>query len=154
MGTGQDALPRSSKGPTKTQLPKLQLMDARGELDSIFESLLSLNFADSAPVQGLKERQQRWVDGQLRVLLVGDFSSGKSTLLNILAGRLIADTGCLPTTMALQEITCGEQKNIVLVDSPGINAAEGQRPLGGSSCRWPQVTKARVAELEFYLLSQ
>ena len=121
---------RCQQSPRQSELPKppqRTVEEARSELEAIFQEL-SKHLAREE-LEQLADMRRNW-DGELRVLLVGDFSSGKSTLMNVLANKIVAETGPKPTTKALWEHSYGAQKNIVLVDSPGINAAEGQKQLG------------------------
>ncbi len=58
-------------------------------------------------------------DKRVHALIMGIPNVGKSTLINILAGRLIAKTGNEPAvTKHQQRITIG--KNVVLLDTPGM----------------------------------
>ena len=118
--------PRQSDFPI---VQPLQIQVARAELEDIFQDFAKLQHLPLDELEELEAQQQQW-DEKLRVLLIGDFSSGKSTLLNVLAGRVIAKTGCRPTTMDLREVACGDHKSILLVDTPGINAAEGIKSPG------------------------
>ena len=124
---------RRQQSPRQWELPKPLLRSvegARSELEAIFQELSK--HLPREELKQLADLRQHW-DGQLRVLLIGDFSSGKSTLMNVLAGKVVAETGPMPTTTDLHKHSCGKYKNIVLVDSPGINAAEGQKQLGNAA---------------------
>eukprot|EP00438_Fugacium_kawagutii_P005390 Skav210135 [mRNA] locus=scaffold1493:28383:30273:+ [translate_table: standard] len=118
--------PRQSESPT--MVPGMQIEDAQAELETIFQDLRNLQHVWPEELEDLGALRQNLKSGKLRVLLIGDFSSGKSTLLNVLAGEAIAETGVLPTTADFHEVVCSG-KNIVLVDTPGINAAEGEKYL-------------------------
>jgi ribosome biogenesis GTPase A len=65
------------------------------------------------------QRLERKASRANRLMIVGIPNVGKSTLINLLAGRKIAKVGDEPAvTKARQEIQLGE--NLVLLDTPGI----------------------------------
>ena len=126
--TGRQQSPRQSEWPK--QLQQRTVEDARSELEAIFQELSKLSkHLPKEELKQLADMRRNW-DGELRVLLVGDFSSGKSTLMNVLVGKAVAKTGPKPTTKSLTDHSCGKYQNILLVDTPGINSDEGEEQLG------------------------
>lgn len=78
---------------------------------------------DAAGLRAILKRSTAGLAGKAaranRLLIVGIPNVGKSTLINLLAGRKVARVGNEPAvTRARQEIKLGD--NLVLVDTPGI----------------------------------
>ena len=61
----------------------------------------------------LAETRQRLKEENLRVLLMGKFSSGKSTFLNGLLGENLLPTKVIPTTAVISEIKYNETEKII-----------------------------------------
>jgi len=63
----------------------------------------------------------------LRVLLVGQLSAGKSTLLNALAGQDLAETDAAPVTERTQAVELElDGTRLRLVDTPGLDGSAGR----------------------------
>src|SRR5580658_6013357 len=75
----------------------------------------------SKPGDQLSELSTRLKTENLRVLVMGEFSSGKSTFLNSLLGAEILPDSVLPTTAVITEIRYTEDsgKRITLFPKPG-----------------------------------
>lgn len=72
-----------------------------GRLAAMLEDLvaiLSTGHRVSAALVDALSARRRELDGPLRVVVLGEFSSGKSTFLNVLAGAEVSPMGVLPTT--------------------------------------------------------
>jgi GTP-binding protein EngB required for normal cell division len=99
------------------------------------EILVSLDIdktqADGAkPAELLEELIRRLESERLRVLIIGRFSSGKSTFINALIGRQLLPASPTPTTGVLCEIRYADeaQKRAVLYPKPGMGPDEGSEP--------------------------
>lgn len=69
-----------------------------------------------AQMDALLKRASR---DRFAVAFVGEFSHGKSTLINRLLGRDVLPVDDLPTTAMLTRITCGKPESITLLDPRG-----------------------------------
>lgn len=67
----------------------------------------------------LEETNKRLKDENLRVLVIGKFSSGKSTFLNGLLGRPLLPMKAIPTTAVIGEIRYSDTEKIVLLPKEG-----------------------------------
>lgn len=67
----------------------------------------------------LAETNKRLKDENLRVLVMGKFSSGKSTFLNGLLGRPLLPMKAIPTTAVIGEIRYSDTEKIVLLPKKG-----------------------------------
>lgn len=67
----------------------------------------------------LAETNKRLKDENLRVLVMGKFSSGKSTFLNGLLGRPLLPMNAIPTTAVIGEIRYSDTEKIVLLPKKG-----------------------------------
>ena len=59
---------------------------------------------NSKPSEVLSEVKKRLQEGSLRVLVMGKFSSGKSTFLNAMMGKMLLPAKPTPTTAVIGEI--------------------------------------------------
>lgn len=56
------------------------------------------------------------------IFVCGEFNSGKSSILNSLAGEKISEVGVLPTTKELLTLSSRNFHGLIFIDSPGLNA--------------------------------
>ena len=101
---------------------------ARTQLASMVEGQLSVvrsSDYDSVvnttekPSALLAETNKRLKDENLRVLVMGNFSSGKSTFLNGLLGRPLLPMKAIPTTAVIGEIRYSDTEEIILLPKKG-----------------------------------
>jgi GTP-binding protein EngB required for normal cell division len=59
-------------------------------------------------------------ENKFKISVVGEFSKGKSTFINLLFGREVLPVGNLPTTAILTKVTYSQREMLVFVDSKGI----------------------------------
>jgi len=71
------------------------------------------------PSELLRDTSERLKDEQLRVLVMGKFSSGKSTFLNGLLGEALLPMKATPCTAVISEIRYAEQGEITLIPKKG-----------------------------------
>jgi len=77
--------------------------------------------------QGLEELDSKQSNCQLEIVAFGTVSSGKSTLLNALAGRQVFAADVVGGTTAAQgEIPWPGNDKVVLVDTPGLAEVRGE----------------------------
>lgn len=62
------------------------------------------------------------LDEPFAIFVCGEFNSGKSSLLNALAGETVAPVGILPTTTDIVALSLHNIPGLVMVDSPGTNS--------------------------------
>src|ERR1043165_7721752 len=75
----------------------------------------------------VEELQAKRESRQLEIVAFGTISSGKSSLLNALAGRSVFRTNVVGgTTVAKSEIPWPAGDRIVLVDTPGLAEVRGE----------------------------
>src|SRR5699024_2957671 len=77
-------------------------------------------------------------NAQIRIGIIGDSGTGKSSLINAIAGKYVAETGATETTNEPQEITL-ENGQVTFVDLPGC----GTR-------KWPLKNYVHRLSLESY----
>lgn len=101
---------------------------ARTQLANMVEGQLSVvRYSDydsvinttEKPSVLLSETNKRLKDENLRVLVMGKFSSGKSTFLNGLLGRPLLPMKAIPTTAVIGEIRYRDTEKIVLLPKKG-----------------------------------
>ncbi len=78
-----------------------------GEKDANFDDI----------IHNIKEQMNTWENTKVRIAITGQSGSGKSSLLNAIAGKKIASVGFTETTMQAQEYDT--ENGIILVDLPG-----------------------------------
>lgn len=118
-----DSMPFES--PNRPADLTAQIGDWLRESLSLAESL-SLDNITSA----LQELEQRRRVPGFRLAFIGEFSRGKSTLINRLLGRAILPVGALPTTANLTSIVAGQDEGIDVLFPDGRREV---RPLDESS---------------------
>lgn len=87
------------------------------ELSDIIEQQLYISHTvgmDEKSQQTLLKDANNLKNANLRVLVMGQFSSGKSTFLNALMGNLLLPTKAIPTTATIGEITYAETPSATL----------------------------------------
>ena len=107
------------------------------ELDDNLQTVDDLTRDDRVGTQ-VRERVQEDVEGilakretrQLEIVAFGTISSGKSTLLNLLAGRDAFRSDLRGgTTTQRNEVKWPDDDRVVLVDTPGLAEVDGQSHL-------------------------
>jgi GTPase SAR1 family protein len=84
--------------------------------DSKFDDVVNTS---SKPTHELQIISTRLNDEQLRVLVMGKFSSGKSTFINGLIGEPLLPAKATPTTAVIGEIRYSENEEIILFPKKG-----------------------------------
>lgn len=84
------------------------------------------------------------VDEKFTVAIVGEFSKGKSTLINRLFGKDFLPISTLPTTAVLTRITYGKVNRMIVYNKTG----QRQRELPLNQNSWDGLTAANFAENE------
>lgn len=84
------------------------------------------------------------LDEHFTVAVVGEFSKGKSTLINKLLGKEVLPTSVLPTTALLTRITSGEKEKMIVVGTKG----QKQQELALEHKSWEGLTAANFTEKE------
>lgn len=75
----------------------------------------------------MKKAVEQLKDEQFKVLFIGPYNAGKSTLVNALVGRDEFQTGPVPTTDKVQSVTMKNKScDITFVDTPGTEAPSGK----------------------------
>ena len=82
-----------------------------GLLESGEQLFAQLQYHGSGKIQTLKEKV---MDDQLRVVVLGSFKRGKSTLINAMLGMEILPNFATPCTAVINEIKYGEEKRAVV----------------------------------------
>ena len=78
----------------------------------------------------LMKQAQDIHDGIFRVVVMGAFTTGKSTLINALVGKRILPESALPSTAILTFIQYGEDENCVEVHFRGTTDEDGNHVAG------------------------
>ncbi len=92
----------------------------RKNLESLCEQLFSIlkdsneqGFLTNTPFKNLEKVSQYLHSQQFRVAVIGDFSQGKSTLLNALLGEEIQPTRAIPCSGTVSLLRYGLQKRVI-----------------------------------------
>lgn len=103
----------------KTKKEQLSAI-VRNVIDIITESGYNEISGDgTTPVEDLNETQARLEDQNLRVLVMGKFSSGKSAFLNGMMGQPLLPMGALPKTAVIAEIKYSDKPKVTLTPKKG-----------------------------------
>lgn len=92
--------------------------DAVREICALFEECAAANFQTTCDLHTLRTQ----LDQPFAIFICGEFNSGKSSLINSLAGEVVAEVGVLPTTREIQTAESRRFPGLVFVDSPGTNS--------------------------------
>lgn len=85
------------------------------------------SLGDRNVLDSLNETSQQLGDDMLRVLVMGKFSSGKSTFLNAMMGQKLLPAKPTPTTAVIGEICYGEKPEAILYPKDGTKG--GGKPI-------------------------
>jgi GTPase SAR1 family protein len=91
---------------------------ASAALGDVADGIVPEELGLEAEIDALRSLSGRLRDGRFRVLLIGCFSAGKSTLLNALCGEPVLPVKVNPCTAILTEVRWGEQ--------PGVEVHRGE----------------------------
>lgn len=78
------------------------------------------NLGDKSAMDSLSDASGQLNDDTLRVLVMGKFSSGKSTFLNALMGQKLLPAKPTPTTAVIGEIVYSESPEAILHPKKGM----------------------------------
>jgi GTPase SAR1 family protein len=114
----------------------------RRRLIALSERLLAVLETLNMPAlsEEVRSQMQRLHEEALKVLVVGEFNTGKSTVLNALLGQKILPAYPVPTTALLTEVKWGDQPRAIL----------HYRPSGDGSQKMS--LEVPIPELETYLV--
>lgn len=73
-------------------------------------------------IQNINTQMELWENTKVKIAITGQSGSGKSSLINAIAGSKIASVGFVETTMEPQEYKT--ENGIILVDLPGCGTAK------------------------------
>lgn len=99
-----------------------QVLEQLANLVTDEENCAAQIYLDPKQVEEKKtalEIERKRTSEPFNVLVIGAFSSGKSTMINALIGEDLLPTGFLPETAVLGELHYGEQKRITLYPKKG-----------------------------------
>ena len=96
----------------KNHLKELAALIAREE-----ECALIIAPEDQEMVNDLKGQQKK-IDEDFMVLVIGEFNAGKSTMINAMMGQDILPTGALPETGVITELRYGDKLKVTLIPKP------------------------------------
>ena len=84
------------------------------------------DLGDKSALSALNDAGRQLNDDNLRVLVMGRFSSGKSTFLNALMGQMLLPAKPIPTTAIIGEIVYSEHPEAVLYPKRAIQAEKNR----------------------------
>lgn len=93
-----------------------QAIALRQEFDKVFPG-----DGNDASVAKLQDARQRLSDAKLKILVAGQFKTGKSTLLNAILGSHLLPDDVMPCTAVITEIEYGPEREATLSFKEGIN---------------------------------
>lgn len=108
------AAPQSEMQLRRFAKSRAAVQDALGELMALANELGAVRMHDQ-----LREASRQLADDVFRVVVMGEFSNGKSTLINALLGAKVLPSSSLPTTTVLTVIRNGEEPDYSLLFKDG-----------------------------------
>lgn len=105
-----------------------QFKRACGNLGGIVNKQVAIsakaNLSDKNSMNALNDAGRQLNEDTLRVLVMGKFSSGKSTFLNALMGQALLPAKPMPTTAIIGEIVYAEHPEAILFPKKGYTGGE------------------------------
>jgi len=90
------------------------------EWDNELEELLKSMGAEGSPIDAIHKKLKTEFEKELNIGFIGSPGVGKSTLMNKIAGKKIADAGIAPG-VEVTKFAWGENNSIIFWDLPGYN---------------------------------
>lgn len=138
---------RKTEHPFKLTPTEHRLIDLQREvLRQVLSVVESIDEASERDIKLLRDEIERLGDGFFLLVVAGEYNSGKSSLINALAGKKVLDEGPTPTTAQVTKLrysdesfasqsgdngvlVLGEPVSILsnrlqIVDTPGTNAID------------------------------
>lgn len=105
--------------------------------ESFYAALANSGLVDGKYLSGLKQMMDKEVYALLsspkpRIMVYGIYNSGKSTLVNAIMGKPVAEVADRPMTWKIAEYDTG---SYVLIDSPGVDAPKEHEQIADSKLR-------------------
>ncbi len=149
LSTQNRVKPKANAEPTFHLTPtEHRIIDLQREaLRSVLSTVQNIEEVSSRDVELLREEIARLGDGFFLLVVAGEYNSGKSSLINALAGRKVLDEGPTPTTAQVTKLKYSENSfegqangdngvlvlgepisilsnRLQIVDTPGTNAID------------------------------
>lgn len=126
------------------------------EIFAVLQDSLSL-LNDEEAINKLQQIKQRYDEKLYFVAFVGQFSAGKSSLLNNLLGRSILPQGTMETTPILTYIRYGEEEKAILYYNDGSEselAIEEVKQIMQKGTNHSEVSLSEIEHMEIYLQAE
>lgn len=77
-----------------------------------------------------EEESRKQLEEMIRITLIGDVNTGKSTTINAIIGEAVSETHATPgETVNIIEVPHPDNNNIIFVDTPGLNDINKKRSI-------------------------
>lgn len=119
----------------QSDLKRLLLQEVTQVAIDLYSGKLSASNAELASYQSIASREDRHREaeatGPIRVLLLGQTSVGKSSLINALCNELKAEVGVLPVTerLTVHTLQVENEAEVRVIDTPGIDGTDTMQAL-------------------------
>ena len=102
-------------------MPKINTLKPDNPLCPVINNIKEIlrNAGFSVLVREVEKNEHGLQGDKFKISVVGEFSRGKSTFINLLFGRDLVPVGSLPTTAILTKVTHSQREMLVFVDSKG-----------------------------------
>ena len=131
-----------------------------GRLRVSEEDLAGYVSAETAADRKAAGKEEKLLSEPLRILLAGQTSAGKSSLINALASDVKAAVDALPATKEFRgyEIQSGDLPPVMLIDSPGVTGSDDFKKLAEKASQsdlviWVAAANRADRSLDFQALS-